>query len=454
MNERIFALTRLCQTLFFQHIAASLNINRETLRGDGATKIWYNNNVDASTLCKGDDDHNSKSPGSDFDACRQTRTYNSVKLLCYHDGVTTCPADDVQLDENLLLHPLWSDSAWTLDVTAKKTANDAETVSFGAHQSTRGYIYNYRDHAPMLPDSTYTVKVWARTTATAGTLKMYTCTNSDLNRLVGRVEGVYHKIPQNDDWNLLTWVFLNPSNSKCKSISFRYEGIGGSNRLWLSKPTLVKGNSTLTGNDAENNLLLQPNFTAAAIPASYWNPQTLQSNAYVKNVTKNEIVGPPSSAGFDVIGVSTVSDRAYLVQKGAEVNVFKPLTAGGSYAFSMQMKASAADGVDYGASPASVIIYVCSTDARAVFKITASGGGWVNNRIEFTVPTGTTCKHARPDYMLRIRVEGIKSAISFQQPMLQRVACTTTTTTTAATFCKLDANECWVVHRACGFNQR
>lgn len=433
MNARIFALARLCQTSFFQHIAASLNINRETLRGDGATKIWYNNNVDASTLCKGDDDHNSKSPGSDFDACRQTRTYNSVKLLCYHDGATTCPADDVQLDENLLLHPLWSDSAWTLDVTAKKTANDAETVSFGAHQSTRGYIHNYRDHAPMQPDSTYTVKVWARTTATAGTLNMYTCTNSDPNRLVGRVEGVYHKIPQNDDWNLLTWVFLNPSNSECKSISFRYEGIGGSNRLWLSKPTLVKGNSTLTGNDAENNLLLQPNFTAAAIPASSWNPQTLQSNAYVKNVTKNEIVGPPSSAGFDVIGVSTVSDRAHLVQKGAEVNVFKPLTAGGSYAFSMQMKASAADGVDYGASPASVIIYVCSTDARAVFKITASGGGWVNSRIEFTLPTGTTCKHARPDYMLRIRVEGIKSAISFQQPMLQRVACTTTTTTTATT---------------------
>lgn len=246
----------------------------------------------------------------------------------------------------------------------------------------------------------------------------------------------YQKIQQNQ-WTKIIWVFTNPPESECKSISFHYVGISGSSRLWLTQPSLVTGNSTLTNDDADRNLLVQPNFTDPSNSNSYWSPQALSSNSYVTNVSRNEIVGPPSvsSAKFDMVGISTTSDTAniYTSGSGGEESVFKPLAMvpGGSYVLSLQMKAKDAPGVDYTSAPATFAVFVCGTAARATFTITAGGGAWMQKQVEFTLAAGTTCRHQRKDYMLRIRGSGIQSAISFKGMALKRAICQPAESSTA-----------------------
>lgn len=83
--------------------------------------------------------------------------------------------------ENLLLNPKLEAPAWQLSVSNPvypddESGLDTGSLRFDAQLKSSGYIYNYRDHAPMEPNTTYTLKVWVRTTADGGSIKAYTCT--------------------------------------------------------------------------------------------------------------------------------------------------------------------------------------------------------------------------------------------------------------------------------------
>lgn len=159
--------------------------------GGGVTKVSFNSNNDSATLCKSDHDHRAAMPGTDAESCYSlTRpgTSSALRLLCYHDGSEPlCPVNATTADidstggENLLLNPKLEAPAWQLSVSNPvypddESGLDTGSLRFDAQLKSSGYIYNYRDHAPMEPNTTYTLKVWVRTTADGGSIKAYTCT--------------------------------------------------------------------------------------------------------------------------------------------------------------------------------------------------------------------------------------------------------------------------------------
>jgi hypothetical protein len=394
------------------------------------SQIFYNNNNNASTLCNSEQDHNPRLPGTDADQCNANQVQPSsygcstcLKLICYHNrDAPACPAplttngtdvpSDGVLSENLLIHPLFSDG-WTVDYS-RNAQFDGDAVAVQPAQRTKGVVFNYQDHAPMQPATTYTVKVWARTTAASASVNAYTCTNYNF----GRLELPFQSILQNE-WIQLVFVFTNPLESECQQVSFRYADVVGNERLWLTAPTMVKGNSTGKEDDAESNLLTETNFTD---PASGWYEKLDLSQqrlgGYVENVTKDEIDGPiAAGAGFDVVGMSTMSSGVRLRQPVLQDNAFKSVIAGGSYVFSMKVQAPVNSGCD--ALPhASVYLLVCGI-ASEIFEI-KGGDGWVDIQFEFTLPKAGGCRYVRTNDMMNIQVLGIQSSITLKRPLLQR----------------------------------
>jgi hypothetical protein len=440
-------LTSCALDVFFLHIH-----NR------GGSQIYYNGNGNASTLCNSKEDHNPDVPGTDAAQCYGAR-FKDVMLLCYHDGdLPTCPAlppnstltsFDGVLPENLLRHPSFVDG-WNVnshrdgkDLEIRNATFDGDALTaLPDKQGTSAYVYNYRDHAPMQPNTTYTVKLWARTTAANVSVRVFTCTCCTHNRKVGAYSSPYQDALRTD-WVQFVFVFLNPPGSECQQVSFHYKGMGGTDRLWLTAPTMVEGNSTGRDDDTELNLLTQTNFTD---PKSGWYatlyPVETYSDGmadykywiYVENVTKDEIDGPNAAgAGFDVVGVSTNLNEVRLLQRVPEGKAFKPLVAGGSYRFGMQVQVPAGSDSD-GLSVTSVTIVVCGI-ASKYFTINASAG-WVDTQFELTLPSAGGCRHVHANDMMIIYAYGVGSSVTLRRPILQRIVdihCLPTTTTSATT---------------------
>ena len=183
-----------------------------------------------------------------------------------------------------------------------------------------GYVQNPDTQQRMVRGKSYTASVWAKTSKPAGAVHVSVYTGSW--REAGQVVSQLHPVRKADGWVLLEWSFLHTLGSDAAFINFRYRDLPNDERLYLTTPAL---------REAPLNLIHSPSFSSDA-----WTKES-----YNRDVTYNEVDGPPCAPGEAVLGVATKCEaraeldcalhehRGYVT--GYNNPTTAPLVAGGRY---------------------------------------------------------------------------------------------------------------------------